>query len=55
MRFCYRMVPEMYQLFWAAMARGEFITDAAVDAGMYRKRCTPWLVAAVGGRRAAVA
>ena len=44
MRFCYRMVPEMYQLFWAAMARGEFITDAAVDAGMYRKRCTPgWL------------
>jgi hypothetical protein len=26
MRFLYRMVPEVYQLFWAAMARGEFIT-----------------------------
>jgi hypothetical protein len=30
MRFSYRMVPEVYQLFWAALARGEFITDAAV-------------------------
>ena len=30
MRFSYRMVPEVYQVFWAAMARGEFITDAAV-------------------------
>jgi len=47
MRFCYRMVPEVYQLFWAAMARGEFITDAAANAGMYRKQCTRWLVAAV--------
>jgi hypothetical protein len=27
MRFSYCMVPEVYQLFWAAMARGEFITD----------------------------
>jgi hypothetical protein len=27
MRFSYRMVPEVYQLFWAAMAPGEFITD----------------------------
>jgi hypothetical protein len=38
MRFSYRMVPEVYQLFWAAMARGEFITDAAVEAGTYRSR-----------------
>jgi hypothetical protein len=36
MRFFYRMVPEVYQLFWAAMARGEFITDAAAEAGTYR-------------------
>jgi len=44
------MVPEVYQLFWAAMARGEFITDAAVEAGTYRKQGTRWLVAAGGVR-----
>jgi hypothetical protein len=50
MRFSYRMVPEVYRLFWAAMARGEFITDAAVEAGTYRKQGTRWLVAAGGVR-----
>jgi transposase, IS30 family len=50
MRFSYCMVPEVYQLFWAAMARGEFITDAAVEAGTYRKQGTRWLVAAGGVR-----
>jgi hypothetical protein len=50
MRFSYRMVPEAYQLFWAGMARGEFITDAAVEAGTYRKQGTRWLVAAGGVR-----
>jgi hypothetical protein len=56
MRFSYCMVPEVYQLFWAAMARGEFITDAAVEAGTYRKQGTRWLVAAGGfGRAVAVA
>jgi len=44
------MVPEVYQLFWAAMARGEFISDAAVEAGTYRKQGTRWLVAAGGVR-----
>jgi hypothetical protein len=48
MRFSYCMVPEVYQLFWAALARGEFITDAAVEAGTYRKQGR-WLVAAGGG------
>jgi hypothetical protein len=33
MRFSYRMVPEVYQVFWAGMAAGEFINDAAVAAG----------------------
>ena len=33
MRFSYRMVPEVYQVFWSAMTRGEFITDAAAEAG----------------------
>jgi transposase, IS30 family len=32
------------------MARGEFITDAAVEAGTYRKQGTRWLVAAGGVR-----
>ena len=50
MRFSYCMVPEVYQLFWAAMARGEFITDAAVEAGTYRKQGTRWLAAAGGVR-----
>ena len=55
MRFSYRMVPEVYQLFWAAMARGEFITDAAVEAGTYRKQGTRWWLRRVGfGRAVAV-
>jgi hypothetical protein len=33
MRFSYRMVPVVYQLFWAAMAAGKLITDAAIRAG----------------------
>jgi hypothetical protein len=52
MRFSYRMVPEVYQLFWAAMARGEFITYAAVEAGTYRKQGTRWLVAGGWGSAA---
>jgi hypothetical protein len=31
-RFSYRMVPEVYQVFWAGMAAGEFINDAAIAA-----------------------
>jgi hypothetical protein len=30
------MVPEVYQVFWAGMADGEFITDAAAAAGTFR-------------------
>jgi len=50
MRFSYQMVPEVYQVFWAAMARGEFITDAAAAAGTYRKQGTRWLFSAGGVR-----
>lgn len=50
MRFSYRMVPEVYQVFWAGMARGEFITGAAAEAGTYRKHGTRWLFE-VGGVR----
>src|SRR5829696_4997226 len=44
------MVPEVYQVFWAGMAAGEFITDAAIAAGSYRKQGARWLVAAGGVR-----
>jgi transposase, IS30 family len=49
-RFSDRMVPEVFQTFWAAMQRGEFITDAAAEAGTYRKKGA-WWVAEAGGVR----
>ncbi|MEQ4210474.1 IS30 family transposase [Actinopolymorpha sp. B9G3] len=49
-RFSMRMVPEVHQRFWEAMARGDFITDAAVAAGTYRKQGARWLIAAGGVR-----
>lgn len=50
-RFSDRMVPEVYQRFWEAMARGEFITDAAAEAGTYRKMgAGGWRCVAVSGR-----
>jgi transposase, IS30 family len=49
-RFSDRMVPEVVQVFWAAMARGEFVTSAAAEAGTYREKGTRWL-AAEGGVR----
>jgi IS30 family transposase len=48
--FSDRMLPEVVQTFWAALQRGEFITDAAAQAGTYRKKGTRW-VAAAGGVR----
>jgi IS30 family transposase len=44
------MLAEMVQPFWAALQRGEFITDAAAEVGTYRKKGTRW-VAACGGVR----
>ena len=49
-RFSDRMVTEVVQRFWAAMQRGEFITDAAAEAGTYRKKGARWLGAAGGVR-----
>jgi transposase, IS30 family len=43
-------VPEAVLSFWAALQAGEFIADAAVAAGTYRKQGTRW-VAACGGVR----
>ncbi len=45
-----RMVPERVQPFWAALQRGEFITDAAAEVGTYRKKGTRWVAAAAGVR-----
>jgi IS30 family transposase len=44
------MINEKVQTFWAALQRGEFITDAAAEAGTYRKKGARW-VAATGGVR----
>lgn len=43
--FTERMLPEVTQRFWAALQRGEFITDAAAEVGTYRKEGC-----ALGGR-----
>jgi len=37
------MVAEVSQTFWASMARGEFITGAAAEAGTYRQKGRRWL------------
>jgi IS30 family transposase len=49
-QFSGRMVPEVVQVFWAAMARGEFVTAAAAEAGTYREMGTRWLAASGGVR-----
>jgi hypothetical protein len=49
-RFSDRMVPEVVQVFWAAIARGEFVTTAAAEAGTYREKGTRWLIAENGIR-----
>ena len=49
-RFINAQVPEVLQPFWAALQRGELISDAAVQVGTYRKQGTRW-VAVCGGVR----
>jgi transposase, IS30 family len=49
-RFSERMVTEVVQTFWAAMARGEFLTGAAAEAGTYRVMGARWLRAEGGVR-----
>jgi hypothetical protein len=44
-QFSGRMVSEVVPVFWAAMARGEFVTAAAAEAGTYRHMGTRWLAA----------
>ena len=49
-RFFRHMISENVQVFWAALQRGEFITDAAEAVGMYRKQGARWLIASGGVR-----
>ena len=49
-RFANRMITENVQVFWAELQRGEFITDAAVAAGTYRKQGTRWVIVNGGVR-----
>ena len=42
-QFSDRMVLEVVQVFWAAMACGEFIAAAAAEVGTYRKKGMRWL------------
>jgi hypothetical protein len=44
------MLPEVIQGFWAAMQRGEFITQAAEQVGSYRKQGARWMAASGGVR-----
>ena len=48
--FSERMVAEIVQTFWAALQRGEFISDAAQLVGTYRIKGARWLAAAGGVR-----
>ncbi len=50
MVFTWRMVLEVVQPFWAALQRGEFITDAAEGVGTYRKKGARWMAAECGVR-----
>jgi hypothetical protein len=49
-RFFRHMISENVQVFWAALQRGEFITDAAEAVGRYRKQGARWVVASGGVR-----
>ena len=48
--FTESMINERFQAFWAALQRGEFITDAAAEAGTYRKKGASWMSRAARGR-----
>ena len=49
-RFANHMITENVQVFWAELQRGEFISDAAVAAGTFRKQGTRWVIANGGVR-----
>jgi hypothetical protein len=42
-QFTNRMDTETFQVFWAALQRGEFISGAAEQVGTYRKQGSRWV------------
>jgi transposase, IS30 family len=50
MLFSNRMISEVVQPFWAAVQRGEFITEAAESVGTYREMGGRWIASAGGVR-----
>jgi hypothetical protein len=50
MLFSSRMVSDVVQPFWAAVQRGEFITEAAESVGSYREMGGRWIAAALRPR-----
>jgi len=50
MLFSSRMISQVVQPFWAAVQRGEFITEAAESVGTYREMGGRWIAAAGGVR-----
>jgi transposase, IS30 family len=48
--FSERMLPEVMDVFWGALARGETVSDAAKEVGSYREKGGRW-IAACGGIR----
>ena len=49
--FTDRMRPEVMQPFWAALQRGEFISQAAEGVGTYRVKGRRWILAEYGSGR----
>jgi hypothetical protein len=49
--FSERMLPEVMEPFWDALARGEFITQAAESVGTYRVKGKRWMAASGGSVR----
>ena len=49
-QFSNRMDTEAFQVFWAALQRGAFISDAAGQIGSYRKQGSRWVTACGGVR-----
>jgi IS30 family transposase len=49
-QFTNRMDTETFQVFWAALQRGEFISGAAEQIGTYRKQGSRWVTACGGVR-----
>lgn len=48
--FTQRMLPEVMDVFWGALERGETVTDAAKEVGTYREKGVRW-IRAEGGIR----